>query len=248
MVVTDGAIVFSKGDFDSRVIGYFRQGQKVRVSNKTYGPFYKVRFKQGVIGFVSDVDVVPESKMKGATKTKGKGDPRSSGGKPIFKLVQVGLVGAYTQYTEVIQRAEKTASIFTYGFKFSFPMTLFDGPFLLDITGHFTQTAPDFYKKLSEKEPKGFIGLLDLQLMFVLDNFAGRDGVIYLGTGPVFAYSAFDLSQDGSDFVSEEARAGGVFTLGMGYKAGPIIFKLEPRYYVEKSSYFSGLFGIQAAF
>lgn len=56
-VVTDGAMVYEKADFDSTVIGYLQRGQKVRVSNKPRGAFYKVQFSQGVIGYITDVDI-----------------------------------------------------------------------------------------------------------------------------------------------------------------------------------------------
>ncbi len=56
-VITDGAMVYEKADFDSTVVGYLQRGQKVRVSNRPKGAFYRVQFSQGVIGYISDVDV-----------------------------------------------------------------------------------------------------------------------------------------------------------------------------------------------
>ena len=66
-VIIDGAMVYKQGDFGSPVLGYLRKGKKVKVSNKTYGPFYKVKLRQGVIGYISDIDVQVLSKN---TKTK----------------------------------------------------------------------------------------------------------------------------------------------------------------------------------
>ena len=59
-VITDGAMVYEKADFDSTVVGYLQRGQKVRVSNRPKGAFYRVQFSQGVIGYISDVDVKVE--------------------------------------------------------------------------------------------------------------------------------------------------------------------------------------------
>ncbi len=250
VVVTDGAMIYRKGNFDSRVIGYLRKGKKVKVSSKTYGPFYRVRFRQGVIGYISDVDVVPANKVKGkfSGKTTKKRKKRVDRSRPAFHTFQLGFALGYTQYTEVISRSEKNASILTYGLKMSVPFTLFDGPFVLDTSAHLTGDPPSYYDDISEKEPKGFVGILDIQLMFLLDDFANHNGSIYLGAGPMVAYSAVEIEESGSSFVSEEARAGGVFTIGLGYKMGPVSLKIEPRYYVEKANYFSILSGLQFSF
>lgn len=250
VVVTDGAMVYQGADFDSRVIGYFRQGQKVRASTKTFGPFYKVRFKQGVVGYVSDVDVVPTDKLKKDPNSKsGKKDgDKSSGKRPLFSQFQFGFIGAYSSYTEVINKSEKNANIFTYGVKISMPMTLFDGPFLLDVNAHLTQTAPQYYDDISDKTPTGTIMIFDMSLVFVLDEFSQKDGVIYMGAGPAVVYSALEIEKSGSSFITEEARGGGVFSIGFGYRMGPLVLKFEPRYYVEKSNYLSGLAALQFAF
>ncbi len=65
-VITDGAMVYQHADFDSTVIGYLQRGQKVKVSNRTEGPFYKVQFSEGNTGYVSDVDV----KVKGSRRPR----------------------------------------------------------------------------------------------------------------------------------------------------------------------------------
>ena len=73
VVTTDGAMVYRKGNFDSQVIGYLRSGQKVRVSSKIFGgAFYKVQFKQGVLGYIADTDIEVSGKTQAASRTAKK--------------------------------------------------------------------------------------------------------------------------------------------------------------------------------
>ncbi|PWU21934.1 MAG: hypothetical protein C5B49_01845 [Bdellovibrio sp.] len=63
-VVGSNALVYKEADFDSRQLGQYRVGVVVVVSTQSKGAFYPVKIREGVVGFISDVDVVP---LKGAS-------------------------------------------------------------------------------------------------------------------------------------------------------------------------------------
>ncbi len=53
--------VYESPNFDSRVLGVFKENQVVILSKKRFGFFYKVRLKKGSWGFLSDVEVEPSA-------------------------------------------------------------------------------------------------------------------------------------------------------------------------------------------
>ena len=136
-----------------------------------------------------------------------------------------------------------------FGLKGSLPAGFLQGPFFLDMNLLFTTEAPGYYEDIGVSAPSGNILLFDTLLVFHIDNFLTRSTSIYLGAGPILAYSSFSLETvDGSSFVSEEIRVGATFMLGFGHRLGPVVVKLEPRYHMEKTNYFSVLAGAQYTF
>lgn len=52
--------VYSEASFDAEVIIYLDPKQKFIISNKTFGPFYKIKLPNGQLGFVPDTDLYIE--------------------------------------------------------------------------------------------------------------------------------------------------------------------------------------------
>lgn len=46
--------VYAQADFDSDVIGEVHENETYRISNKNYGPFYRIKLKDGQIGYIVD--------------------------------------------------------------------------------------------------------------------------------------------------------------------------------------------------
>ncbi len=261
-VVTDGAIVYRNANFDAKVIGYFRAGQQVAISDKKFeNIFYRVRFKQGVIGYIADVDVHVETPASDKSSSKGsdkksekdadqtndqntdKSEEKTNSDqkrkrpqrpKPMLAKTYLGLMGGYTNYSEIINKTEYKDSIITYGGKFTFP---FDASFFVDVNLAGTLGSPQFYKQLSSIEPKGYIFLLSGVLNYPIFDFENRRGVVYMGGGPLVVMSSYVIEVSNSKLDLTEVRMGGVFNLGIAFDLGKALFKLEPKFYIEKSSY-----------
>lgn len=240
-VITDGAIVYRQPDFDAKVIGYFRAGQQVQVSSRKFSTaFFRVRFKQGVVGYISDIDVEaaasasipdkPEDKAK-AEQARKKAAERK---RPMTAKTYLGLMGGYTGYSEIINKIEYKDKLVTYGAKFTFP---FDATFLIDFNAIGTFSSPQFYRELSTIEPKGYLFLFSSIFNYPLFDFSARKGLFYIGGGPVIAMSSYVVEVRGSKLDLTEVRMGGVFDLGIAFDLGGALFKLEPKFYVEKASY-----------
>lgn len=250
-VITDGAIVYRKADFDSPILGYFQAGKQIKISdNKFGGAFFRVRFKQGVIGYIADVDVSggvtpPPAAM--ATGEPAKAEQKRKGPESILTTTYLGLQGGVTRYAEIINKVEYRDSITTYGLKLSAPFGLFDGPFTFDLNLMSSFSAPSYYKGLSQTPAEGYLLLVSPVLNVSLFEFGERRGLCYIGGGPLLSYSNYMVEVSGAKLELSELRAGGVFVLGLGFDLGGAIFKLEPKYIVEKASYNSIDLALQIA-
>lgn len=272
VISVDGAMIYKSASFDAPIIAYMQKGKKVRVSSKTYGPFYKVRVRSGMIGFISDIDVeVSKSKRrskKGQRKKRKKGskgdtekeekdksdifaeddteEERPHRRKPIFATRYVGLLLNNVNYKEEIFNQELSSNELTYGVKLTGPNILLSGPLTLDLSLIFSLSAPSYYEGISSVDPSGFLFFADLNLIFPYienDNWS-----LYFGAGPVIIVSNFDIAIGNQALELQELKLGGSFTVGAAYRWRKFIVKFEPKYYLEQNKYFSFLGSIQREF
>lgn len=54
--------VYTAADFDSDVLAYVKSGETYLISNKNTGPFYRIKLKNGKIGYVVDYELEIEGK------------------------------------------------------------------------------------------------------------------------------------------------------------------------------------------
>lgn len=67
-IFSDIVEIYQDADFDSDVIDEVRLGETYFISDKTYGPFYRIKLKSGKIGYIVDYEV--EIEGKGRVKPK----------------------------------------------------------------------------------------------------------------------------------------------------------------------------------
>lgn len=60
--------IYSEPDFDAEVMDEVRAGETYFISDKTFGPFYRIKLKSGKIGYIVDYEV--EIEGKGRVKAK----------------------------------------------------------------------------------------------------------------------------------------------------------------------------------
>ena len=257
IVVAEPSFVYKKPDFDARQIGELRINQRIRVSTKKFGAFYRTRTSQNVMGYVSDADVRVGGSGGGTPGAAGKnhGESQESspsearvGVKPWWTKWMVGGVFGYMRYAEVFNREEKSSLGLVYGGKMTIPLR-FLGTYSLDVSVQGSLRAPQFYRDVALGTPSGSFWLFEFPLLFQLAHFWGRDGTIWVGAGPMGALSQFKFEAiNGSIQDLQEIRVGAVFTVVFGFQVGPVILKLEPRYYAEKINTWSVLSAAQYAF
>ena len=53
-IVSDDVDVYAEQDFDSEILETVHKNETYWISNKTFGPFYRIKLKSGKIGYIPD--------------------------------------------------------------------------------------------------------------------------------------------------------------------------------------------------
>lgn len=260
-VIIDGAMVYKKGDFGAPVLGYLRKGKLVKISNKNYGPFYKVKLRQGVIGYISDIDIRIVS-GPGGRKLRTAKNPRnrrSSKSKRPQKDARVksywGLSLAMVNFTDrfkVTSGIESTEATYSSQTMFlmlnrTAPFSFLDGVVNLDFNLGISAATPSIYTDISSQS-SGYVLLTDVSLMMPLHFLRGKNFFTYFGAGLMASHSIIDLYLNGTTLPIGKTRVGASITGGGAYTMGKFLFKFEPKYYFEEERYLGFHFGLQRSF
>ena len=262
-VITDGAAVYSKPDFDSPVQDYLGFQTKVGISRKPYagqggmGLFHRVTYKDKV-GYIPDTDVhVTKDEGKGSNPSdKGNRADKKADNKNPSKAFQhdkdskkvrralyttrfLGVSVASVDYTEKFSGHKLSDNMLMFGARMMGPGTLFDGP-PLDLTLWGSVQKPGYLKRFGGS-PSGFLLFGDLATVFPLVNsfdtlLSYSLGIMWVYTRYVIPVKSGNTGQIAS-FDSQELRAGVDIGLGMGHRFGTIEVRADAKYYVEKTSY-----------
>ena len=255
-IITDGAMVYKKQDFDSSVVGYMRAGQKVRISSKKFGLFYRIQFKQGILAYISAVDVETEnsggaSSMPTSKKLKTSNSQGcESRARSFISKTYLGVSSGMVNYSEVFNERNVSESLSFFGLKYTMPMRYLSGPFVLDTNLLYHSGYPSYYNMTSppSRGESGKILIYDLQVMYSLAEGPRRTFWAYIGGGIALNYSSFVVEVNGSKQDLSDVLFGGVISGGIAYQAGKIAIKLEPKYYAMKSNYLAIIGSVQYEF
>jgi hypothetical protein len=263
VVAVDGSMVYKSADFDAAVIGYLPRGKQVKVSSKPFGAFHRVGLKQGMVGYISDADLlsmdgrpmsdVNQGKLqqkltKGGKEIKVKRD-RSTKLRPVAVATAVGPMFGLVQYRELINRRDYSDQIGFFGLKYTTRASFIDGSFGMEIDALYFSGAPNYYKAVSSVAPGGFIALFDLILTYSLFDFSRHKGAFTVGAGPFVGYSEIRTELNGQKFKQNRTEIGAVINGTLNYRVmAPLILKGEVRYYIEKSAYMGYHAGVLYAF
>lgn len=253
-VIVDGAMVYKKGDFGAPVLGYLRKGKKVKISNKTYGPFHKVKLRQGIIGYISDIDIRILGKRGGKTRASRKrsGIKRKRSARVnSYWGVSVGSVD-YTDRIPITVGSETVDTPFNSQTLFVFlnrttPFSWLDGAVNLDLSVGISTGTPSIYTDLSANS-SGYVMLADSSLLMPFHGLSGKNFFTYFGAGLFAVHSVIDLDVSGTTLPIGKTKIGGSFTGGAAFQIKKFLLKVEPKYYLEEERYLGFHFGLQRAF
>ncbi len=259
-VVSDGAAVYEKPDFDSKVIDFVPYNTKVIVSKRAFagveglGLFHRVRVR-GKLGYIPDTDIrvaesarekVPEKVLE---RTRSKAwEPEEQevlGQAPIYMTRYLGGAVARVNFTEKFSGRKLSDQITMYGLRMTGPGALFDGP-PLDVNLWFSMEKPGYYDIFSTNF-SGFLLFGDVMAMMPLishDKF-----VVNYGLGLMWTFTKFRLQIRGENTDSLEVRVGVNAGLGAAYRiAKKFLLRGDVKYYYEKTGYPGFLLSLQTEY
>ncbi len=73
-IINPSADIYSDADFDSDILETVKSGETFKISDKVYGPFFRIKLKSGKIGYIPDTDVDVEGKGRVTPRSEDSGD------------------------------------------------------------------------------------------------------------------------------------------------------------------------------
>ena len=254
-VINEGALVYKDADFDAPVLTQLKAGSVYDISLKTKGPFFKIRLKPGVTGWIADTDVRTGKAAATAGKPQdaGKKSPEKKDSKDNFLEKKRprsfygsryrGPVLSYLTYNENTMGSLHTENMPFYGFKVEGPNTMFTGDLRTDAEFLFHFSAPGYYEKATGYPASGWIFITDF--VFETAYPQSKWHMLTFGFGPMFKYSHYQASllQNGKQvsYSLDDMTLGAVFDGGLAFRiAETYALRFNVKYYWEKTKYWGG--------
>jgi hypothetical protein len=245
IVINEGALVYKAGDFDAPVLTRLKAGQIYDISLKTNGPFYKIRIKPGVLGWIADTDVRVGKGTKGKTNLKkdAKKPDKKKRIRSFYGSRYRGPVFSYLTYNENTMGDLRSQNMPFYGVKVAGPNTMFSGDFRTDAEFLFHVGAPGYYEKGTGYPASGWVFLTDFIFETALPQ--SKWHMLTFGFGPMFKYSHYEVTllQNAKQvsYSLDDMTLGAVFDLGLSFRiVDTYALRFNLKYYWEKTKYWGG--------
>jgi len=255
VIINQGALVYTEADFDAPVLTELSAGQIFNISLKQKGPFYKIRIKKGVVGWIADNDlrVAKGGKLpplKAADKEKTPEAKEEKNRFPEKKRVRSfyasryrGPLFSYLTYSEKTMGKERHHNMNFVGARVAGPNTMFSGDLRTDAEFLFHSGAPDYYQKYTGYPASGWIFITDF--IFETASPQSKWHMTTFGFGPMFKYTHYQTSllQNGREvaYSLDDMTLGAVFDVGLHFRIlETYALRFNVKYYWEKTQYWGG--------
>lgn len=230
--------IYESPSFDSKVIAVLPPGKVYSISNHLFsGAFYRIRVKDGMIGYIADSDVKPLGKKTPSSKVAEK--PKKN---PRFEFARyVGVSYGLVKYEEDTMGSSRSDQMSFFGMKMSGANVLLEGLIPTEINLLYAPNAPGYYQTVTRQSASGWIFLMDFLLQTYIPQ--SKDSMLLFGFGPMFRFSKFDvgLRDAGTGTVTQysmqDMALGAAFNAGIALRVSNIALRLEAKYHWEKRSY-----------
>lgn len=241
-VLNHGALVYKSPSFDSKVLARLPENKVYLISSKLFsGAFYKIKVREGLLGYIADTDVSVSAKPNRNSKKSEKTpeDSESPKREKAFEFQKFrGFEFARINYREDTMGLKPTQGMNFFGFKLSGPNVAMEGSYT-DANFLFAFQAPGYYEQATGNAANGFVMIIDSVFETALPQ--GKNTLLYYGFGPFLKYSKLDvaLTVNGKSEAYElvDMGLGAVFNLGLAQRMGSVAVRTELQYYWEKMQY-----------
>lgn len=252
VVVADEAEIYQDADFDSKVIGKALQGQIYEIAMAPRGPFYRIRLKPGVLGWISDAEIRPTkqktteiksqpeivTKVEKTKKSEPEKNKVLTPTKPIFVKRFRGPAYESIYWTEDTMGSTHSENMSFIGANWFGYNTAMAGELYTDSSLLFAFSAPRYYEAATGYAATGWI--LKMNMAFQTPSPLGKSSVLFYGFGPSFTYSHFGVALNDSgtkvNYSLDDISLGILLNAGIAFRLGPVTPRLCLKYYIEKKS------------
>jgi len=258
-VLSPNTDVYQEADFDAEVIRSVDPNEVFVVSSKPYGPFYKVKFKDGSIGYIPDTELdiegigpfqpkpyiedVEAQKLKNKSRESKKStynsyDEDTEKSDLVYKGASLQMINYHEETMSGVQVADLAA----FGFKYQPMSSEFDSALAYEF--FVVPNAPEYYAKKTGGTASGSIFWGTVQI----SNIAGINSKtsIHYGAGPFLKYSYFAVDANRKKYALQDMTMGLDFGAGVMLHSRYVTLDFSLRYFWDKKSY--GGFGVSFLF
>jgi hypothetical protein len=240
--------IYQSPSFDSDIIVTINPGKFYFISNKLYGPFYRIKLSSKVIGYVADteldiegqgrikekpfIDDSPQSKdfeAKPFDSDDESDDSNDPYGKQSYNQIVVHLVN----YHENTMDQNLVADQWALGYRHIPFLSDFSASVSWDI--NLSWGVPRYYKDKLGVEGTGGTGWAGAQLVNITP--LGASKTLRYGLGPFLKYSNYSIKTVNKNYSLQDLNMGFLFEGGFIYHIGPSGIDIGLRYYWEKTTY-----------
>lgn len=232
-VVVEESQIYSQASFDSPVIAVLKQGTVLKMSNRLFGAFYRVRLSSGQIGYIPDTDVRSKKHLAELKKIEQKARP------PEARRYR-GMVFNFLRFREETMESRPTAPMQMLGLRFFGPNLTEPGDYPMDLAVQVAWKAPGYYDSALGNTASGFLLLGDALFVSLFPN--GKSVLSFLGVGPFLKYSHFDVATTNSmgiktNYALDDVMLGLVFGIGVGVHFQKWQIRMDLKHYWERLMY-----------
>lgn len=255
-VVNPNTDIYSAADFDSVILGTIDPDTPFLVSKKLYGAFYKIKLKDGTIGFIPDVDLYIEG--QGTVKPRAFRGDEDLKTEPFSDTVSApdheeidtenprlslhGMTLQLINFRESTMGGQQLSDLVAYGYRFQPLEGNFQSVIAYDL--FIAPETPAYYADKTGGQISGGSIWGTAGVSNVTD--LGSKISIRYGAGPFLRYSQFNVRQaplkPQSSYTLQELTAGLDFQAGVMFHLRWVTVDLGLRYFWDKESY--GGFGV----
>jgi hypothetical protein len=246
--------IYGTASFDAKIIQYIKPGKYYYISNKTFGPFYKIKISDKILGYVADteldiqgVGVIQEkpfvddpqvqSKAKKNTKDPDSFFPEEEEeeDESNFKTSYNGLILHLINYHETTMGGLQVADLYGIGYRYIPFISDYSASIAWDMTAAYG--APAYYTDVINADAKGLTLWTGAQVVNV--SIVDNNKTLRYGIGGFLKYSNYNVTTK----ITEKTYSLQELTFGVSLEGGFIFhfnlisLDLGLRYYWERESY-----------
>lgn len=154
----------------------------------------------------------------------------------------MGLNISSVGYSENINGQEPLSNVMMFGLKFTGPQLLLPSP--MDINLAMSLSPPAYYETfgVGGVKPAGYLIYADALMQFPF--LSSSNTMLYIGLGPFVSYLSAKVTAASGIQNTTTTRFGAEGMIGLGWRSGKLIVKVEGKYFYEGVPFMGATIGL----